>query len=98
MLTLQILKVFNAHVLLKTKMFKQSKHSWFQKDVKLAIKIRNNLYRQSEPSTSNWEFFKIARNNVHTITKKAKCIYCQTQFGNEISNKDFWKIFARLVL
>ena len=58
-LTLQILKVFNAHVPLKTKMFKQSKPPWFQKDVKLAIKIRNNLYCKwkSDPSTSNWEFF-----------------------------------------
>ena len=91
MLTLQILKVFNAHVPLKTEMFKQSKPPWFQKDVKIAIQIRNNLYCkwQSDPPTSNWEFSKIARNKVHTITKIAKLIYYQTQFGNDISNKDF---------
>ena len=72
-------------------MFKQSKPPWFQKDIKLAIKISNNLYCKwkSDPLTSNWEFFKIARNKVHTITKKPKCIYYQTQFGNDITNKDF---------
>ena len=64
----------------------------------MAIKIRSNLYCKwkSDPSTSNWEFFKIARNKVHTITKKAKCIYYQTQFGNDISNKDFWKNLRKI--
>ena len=38
------------HVPLKTKMFKQSKPSWFQKQVKLAIQIRNNLYCKLLPT------------------------------------------------
>ena len=44
----------------------------------------------------NWEVFIIARNKVHTVTKNAKCIYYQNQFGNNLFNKNFWENLRKI--
>ena len=92
LLTQNVAEIFNAQVPLKTKIIKKSKPPWFQGQVKLAIKNRSKMYCnwKSDPSNTNWNLFKLARNKVHTITRKAKCAYYRKQFGSNLSSKDFW--------
>ena len=87
--THNIANIFYTHVPLKRKVAKKCKPSWFRAELKNAINQRNKLYAKwkSDPSKSNWILIKISRNKVHTITRKAKCVYWRNQFGTNLSNK-----------
>ena len=91
LLTHNVLKVFDKHVPTKTKIIKASNPPWFQKEVKLAINQRSKLYRKwkSNPSSNNWELFRMSRNKVNMTTRKAKYAYYRKMLGFSLSNNDF---------
>lgn len=93
LLTQNIQNLFDKHVPTKTLIIKASKPPWFRREVKLGINQRNKLYRKwkSNPSSDNWEIYRLCRNKVHVTTRKAKCAYYSKIFGSNLSNNDFWK-------
>ena len=46
--------------------------------------FRTATMENSDPSTSNWEFFKIARNKVHTITKRQNAFIIKLRFWKNL--------------
>ena len=92
-----ILYLYNKYVPLRRLLIRKDKPPWYQQDVKLSIKYRNELYQnwKCNPSCENWELYRLARNKVHVVIKNAKSSYYKAQFDN-VSGNDFWKRISNL--
>ena len=84
---LQIMEICIPHTLVKTK----RDVPWFNKEIKQAIRKRNQLHRQVKvtKSSESKAKFSAMRNKVVSLLRESK----QAFFGklNQANNKEFWK-------
>ena len=85
---LQIMEICIPHALVKTK----RNIPWFNKEIKQAIRKRNQLHRQAKVirSAESEAKFRAMRNKVVSLLRESKLAF----FGklNQANNKEFWKI------
>ena len=90
---------FNRHAPLINKRVKAKKSPWINREIKNEMNIRDALLRKSRKSKNlaDFERFKIQRNKVNGIVRKAKSKHYQNLLKESTHNaKKFWKVLKNI--
>jgi hypothetical protein len=88
------LDVLDMHAPLKTVRVKKNPAPWISKSIRDEMDRRNALYRlfKRNKSTVSWEAFKVQRNHVTALQRKAKKEYFHHLLKKKVSPSSLWNI------
>ena len=87
-----LLDVLNQHAPVKTVRIKKKPAPWFTTSIRKEMDVRNKLFKVFEKNrlTESWEAFKIQRNSVTSLQRKAKKQYFHRLLKNNVHPSTLW--------
>ena len=95
-----IIDLFNKHVPIKTKSLKKSSQPWFNSNIRLLIKKRDEVYRRWKryKTTTLRTEYRGLRNQVVREINRAKTQYFFGKFENAVNNSAKWRAIKEIGL
>ena len=98
----EIVRCLDLVAPVKTKVVRQNRQckSWYNENVQLMLKLRDEAYKAARISKSeeDWKVFKQRRNKTVDICRKAKRCYLEEQLDyNKKDPKSMWKVLKEMI-
>ena len=90
-----LLDVLNQHAPLKTVRIKKKPAPWITTSIRNEMDVRNKLFKvfKKNKLTVSWEAFKVQRNRVTSLQRKAKKQYFHRLLKNNVHPSTLWEHF-----